>query len=335
MLPWVFHMSRHDHCPGTRLSCMAMLLFLLAACAGEEASLANPLSGSAALSEPERNLERLAVKAKEEGDLAGAAEFYRQMAGHSKGSVVAHLALADIHRHLRQPTQAAAILREGLEHQPQHPELLTELGFALIRAQKPREALVPLEQAIQLQPSSGAAFNGKGVALDMQETHEQAQDAYRQALAVAPDDLAIQNNLALSLILSEHYDEAITLLEPLAAKAESRPTVRQNLALAYGLKGDSARAMALGLKDLSQAQAKENLKFYAFYHQQRAAGQAAVSAAPVQPVEAKPGRGEDDQRFSAASALNLLSPSAGEAKMSRTEAAKTEQRMSPRPVIEY
>lgn len=232
-------------------------------------------------------MERLAAKAKSEGDFSGAAEFYRQMAGHSKGAVTAHLELAHIYTRQGQPQKAVGYLREGLKLQPQHPELLTELGFALIRSQKPQDALTALEQAIAAKPSA-SALNGKGVALDMQGQHTQAQAAYHQGLALAPEDAAIGNNLALSLILSDKYDEAIALLEPLTARPEARSTERQNLALAYGLKGDKERAIALGLKDLPQEQVQENVKFYELYQQNRSAAPLSVAAVPVEPVEAKP-----------------------------------------------
>lgn len=169
-----------------------------------------------------------------------------------------------------QPQQALAIMRDLYAKKPASPEVILNLGYAMIAAGQPREAVDVLDMLTAMQPENAMAYNAKAVAFDHAGNHYAAQEIYEQALAIAPGLPLVMNNLAMSYILDDKPEKAIPLLEPLASGQSSSPVMRQNLALAYGLTGQGEKALAMNLRDLPKKDAEENLRFYAHYKKLRA-----------------------------------------------------------------
>lgn len=181
------------------------------------------------------------------------------------------------------PSQAAPqatleSLQKALEQTPDDPRVLSQLGYALVAADRPEDAVAAFDRLIVLNPKNPAAYNGKAVAFDHAGNHLAAQELYQQALKLSPDSVNIQNNLGMSLILNGQIEQAIALLQQLNDIPGAGKTVRQNLALAYGIHGDKDKALALNLKDLPEDEAKENMRFYEEYVKQR---KLTASDAPV------------------------------------------------------
>lgn len=234
----------------------------------------------------EQQLFTLADGYRQSGNLQEAARVYQQMIDMPNATSAPYLALASAYRSINQPGKAAGVLRDARQKFPQDVRVTNELGFAQIADNQLEAALATFERALATDAKNVSAYNGKGAALDAMGKNEEAQNSYREGLKLDPDNLALTNNYALSLLLSDHYDEAIQLLAPLSDGTEASPTVRQNLALAYGLKGDSARAAELGMRDLSLEQVKKNQEFYAHYLRAKRANGPTSQAAPVSPVAA-------------------------------------------------
>ncbi len=276
----------------SRLLLLALTTTSLAACTQPPDTSKQRSADGGQFSEKEQNLLSIAGSARASGDLDGAADLYRRMTNTSGDSIVPHLELASIYRQQRKPALAVDVLREAQKTQPKDPFVLRALGGALVADNKPRDGLVSFEEALALDENDISALNGRGVAYDAMGQHAKAQDSYRRALLVNANNTAVLNNLALSMILSDKYDDAIAILERLTAAPDSTPTMRQNLALAYGLQGNRAKAMEMGLKDLSAEQAQENLKFYEYYQNMKKAGEPTFQAVPVAAVDRKPVQGE-------------------------------------------
>ncbi len=259
------------------------MLCLLAACtpAAQKLSDKSPLDAAAGKAE---QLIRLGDSTRASGNTEAAAELYRQAIAQSKDSPQAYLSLASLYRQQKQHDNALQILRDAQARFPEDARVQAELGYALVAANKTAEALPLLEKALAHTPEDPALFNARGVALDLLERHTEAQASYRKGLSIAPASPALQNNLALSLILDKRYEEAISLLQGLVSSRSATPTIRQNLALAYGLKGDSVKALEYASKDLPAEQAQENLKFYTYYSRALQEHAPAVQSAPVAEV---------------------------------------------------
>lgn len=168
-------------------------------------------------------------------------------------------------RQLGQPQQALEIMRSIFAQKPGDPQVILNLGYALIANNASEDAVNLYDALIAMRPQDPLGYNGKGVAFDHSGNHMAAKELYEKALLLSPDSPAIQNNLAMSFILSEEPQKAIEILAPLEKTAQSTATIRQNLALAYGIVGDNRNARAINLKDLNEEQTEDNLKFYAHY----------------------------------------------------------------------
>ena len=212
---------------------------------------------------------QMAKALKDRGDLEGAAQLYSKLADSDKDSVDAELALGAIYRSLSRPDDAIVIMQDANKRQPENPAVLMQLGYSLIAGDRSEDAVAVFDHLIALQPDNALAYSGKGIAFDKAGNHLAAQELYARALKLSPDSMSIQNNLAMSLILNDQIDQAIELLNKLSAKAPDNKTVRQNLALAFGLKGNHKKALELNMQDVSPDQAKENLRFYDKYKNQK------------------------------------------------------------------
>lgn len=237
-----------------------------------------------------------AQNAADNGNFEEAVASYNALIAASPRVMENYLELAILYRKMEQPAQAVATMQKAREKEPKSARVLTHLGYAYMDNGQPQQAADAFAEAITIIPNNPSAHNGRAIALDNLGDNRGAQAAYRAALALSPPNQAdIENNLAMSLILSGDYPAAVALLEPLAKGEESNETIRQNLALAYGMKGDTKKAMAMNLKDLTQAQAKQNMRFYEQYRKQlKKPGKAAPAAkkkaastpvAPLSPQE--------------------------------------------------
>lgn len=237
----------------------------------------------------ESNMMRLAATTRAAGDYASAERIYLDVIRENKTSTEAHLALAETYVFTKQFQRAVNVLQDAATRQPEDVNIQIELANALIHAGEATKAVTHAEKAIALDSGNPRAYNTKGVALDSMGKYTAAQSAYLEAIKLNPEAVYIKNNLALSYIMSDKYDKAIAILAPLNATQQATPTVRQNLALAYGLKGDTEKALSLSMKDLPEEKARENLAFYKQFAGKRklSSGNSKTVDTAVTPVSAK------------------------------------------------
>jgi Flp pilus assembly protein TadD len=217
---------------------------------------------SAAVSAAERPALDAAAKLKAENKLEEAAVAYSQIVARNPKSVEASLELAAIYRKLGQSDKSLALMRAFEPHAIDNPQVLAQLGYALIDMNEPRGAIAVFDKLMAIKNNYPDAYNGKAVAFDHTGNHAAAQELYRRALNLSPGAPHIQNNLSMSLILDGKSKEAIAFLEPLYEQDKNNKVIRHNLAMAYGINGQDKKSMELNLVDLSKDQAQENLIYY-------------------------------------------------------------------------
>lgn len=206
-----------------------------------------------------------AARLKEQRDYAGAAALYRQILQHDPDSVETAIELASMTRKMGNPQQALMLMRSAQDKEPANTGVMTQLGYALIDSGQIKEAVAVFDRLMAMKHDDAAAYNGKAVAFDSAGNHIVAQKLYRQALTFAPGAANVQNNLAMSMILNGQVKEAAAILEPLYARHPTNATIRHNLAMAYGMTGNRTKSLELNMLDMSEAEAKENLKYYREY----------------------------------------------------------------------
>ncbi|MBC3920624.1 tetratricopeptide repeat protein [Undibacterium sp. CY18W] len=129
-----------------------------------------------------------------------------------------------------QPDQAKAILQEGIQQQPNNPDLLYDFAM-LAEAQKDISSMeTSLRKVIELAPNSQHAYNALGYSFaDRNIRLDEASTLIEKANQLAPDDPFILDSLGWVKFRLAKYDEA-----------------EQALRRAYELRPDAEIAVHLG-----------------------------------------------------------------------------------------
>jgi Flp pilus assembly protein TadD len=216
----------------------------------------------------QESLKRLAEATRAAGDMQATIDLYEQAARLAPNDIAPQLELARTYLAVNNYSKAITTLQKAESIDPNHSERLLLLAQAYISDNKPGRALAPLEQGLTPgAPDERKFLTYKGIALDMLNRYSDAQAAYKEALVIAPpeENIAIRNNLAMSYLMDNRTQEAIKIWQDLLGEGHDNPTIRQNLAMAYGMTGDDEMALQLGLQDLPEKEAKENVNFLREY----------------------------------------------------------------------
>lgn len=129
-----------------------------------------------------------------------------------------------------QPDQAKAILQEGIQQQPNNPDLLYDFAM-LAESQKDVDSMeTSLRKVIELAPNSQHAYNALGYSFaDRNIRLDEANTLIEKANQLAPDDPFILDSLGWVKFRLSKYDEA-----------------EQALRRAYELRPDAEIAVHLG-----------------------------------------------------------------------------------------
>jgi Flp pilus assembly protein TadD len=212
---------------------------------------------------------RLARATRNAGDLASAADLYREAMSRNPGNPQIAIELGDVLVDSGQPEQAIDLFGTvGADKDRPDIAIHAErgIGRAQLVMQNAQAALDHFILARDKAPQDPRTLVDCGVALDLLQRHAEAQASYRAALQVAPRDAGARSDLALSLALTQHYDAALEIILPVARSALATPQIRQNLALIYGLKGDGHAAGALSRVDLDAGATRSNLTLFSALH---------------------------------------------------------------------
>lgn len=134
------------------------------------------------------------------GDVAGAADCYRQALAVDAREPSALYNLALCMRDLGQATEAEALLRRLLEVEPRDGEALFHLGEILFQRSSFAEATPVLRRALALQPENALVHLYLGVALVRQFQANEAEACLLKALALEPG--AVDAHLCLGDLYS-------------------------------------------------------------------------------------------------------------------------------------
>lgn len=121
-------------------------------------------------------------------------------------------------------------------------------GARLLAAKRPGEAAELLTEAWELDPQNAAAAINLGGAYILQGKHERAIPALEAAMQLEPDNPMVWINLAaaylgkLPFATQERQDRAITAFERAVALNPRAPHVHYNLGLIYLERNDPGRA---------------------------------------------------------------------------------------------
>lgn len=270
-----------------KLLCTVSLL-TLAACDGTIESSKGPVDPGMLGPLPAREL--LAVESGNQslrmGDARSAEVSYRTAAAMSKGHVDAHIMLARLLYKQGRTAEAQHAVQEGLNWQPENPELNLMLGKHLLSQKHYPEAQRVFENGLTRAPRSIDLLTGRGIAQDMQGDHISAQMTYKEAITFnqGEDASFVKNNLGLSYLFSNSPKKAVELLEPLASAPNASAVTKHNLALAYGLLDQDAKAKELLGETYNDDIQKKGIESLKQYYVSRKSGEEPATP-PTLPVQ--------------------------------------------------
>lgn len=162
--------------------------------------------------------------------------------------ISAYISVARLQMELGKTEQALAILRDGLNKNPDSLPLMSEFGKTLIMAKKAKEAVAPLEYCVSRNRMDPECFNYLGRAYLESMEFEKAEGQFKKALSLDPDMVEAFNNLGyLHLIL---YLKSKDESDYISALANFDEALVYNPGLESALKGKRAAIEAKAKFDL-------------------------------------------------------------------------------------
>lgn len=140
-----------------------------------------------------------AIALHRQGDLAQAAQLYRQILDESPNTAPALTNLGSILRQAGQIDEAIALLQRAVALPEANEHAAYNLGNALRAAGRHQESVAAFRLATDKKPDWALAHCNLGVALADTGDQEGAEAALRQALALEPDHALARSNLAALL----------------------------------------------------------------------------------------------------------------------------------------
>ena len=160
-----------------------------------------------------------------------------------------------------QTDQAVKVMRKATILHTSDREVLAAYGKALAADGQFDEALRTVRRAQTPDNPDWRLLAAEGGILDSLGRNEEGRSRYQQALVMAPGEPQVLNNLGMSYVLTGDLEKAEINLRQAFNHPSATARVRQNLALVLGLKGKFKEAEAMATRDLSAAQAKENMAY--------------------------------------------------------------------------
>lgn len=154
---------------------------------------------------------------------------------------------------------------------PASGELLADLAYAYLVAQRHQEAEATARQAAELDPKAYAPAFVLGEALLLGQRPKEAIPAFQRAVAAAPEETSAQRRLAKAHNLAGEHETALQILDRLIAASPEEPMLRAEAAGALVNLGRAKEAVSYLEKAIELAP-KERALYVFLEKAQTAAG---------------------------------------------------------------
>jgi tetratricopeptide (TPR) repeat protein len=125
--------------------------------------------------------------------------------------------------------EAAAILEEALEREPDFVRGLVALGYAHLEMGQGEKAKEYLTRAIEVDPRSSDAYTNLGLALLREEKAEEAVVQLRKAVELDTQSFQAHHNLGLALAANREMRESLLSLREAARLAPGNASIHSDL----------------------------------------------------------------------------------------------------------
>lgn len=149
-----------------------------------------------------------ALELHERGQSPEAIDLLKQVITRRRDMVVAYTNLVIMYRDVGDTRNAVLAAQAGLRAVPGSPELLSQLGQALVEAGYFEDGIRTLRQAAQLQATDPDVWNYLGFAYWRTDRFQPALEAFQRALRLTDADPLIYNNLGNLYLSMKRYADA-------------------------------------------------------------------------------------------------------------------------------
>lgn len=145
-------------------------------------------------------------------------------------AIIAYNNLGTHFARLKRYSEASDVLRAGLAVDPDHPDLLCNLGGVLLSQGEYLEAEPLLRRALAVDPDSPWTLHNLGWALLETDRPEEAVEYLRRAVSIPPSMVQAHTRLGIALHRTGHVAEAAAVLEQALSIDPSYGPARRALA---------------------------------------------------------------------------------------------------------
>jgi tetratricopeptide (TPR) repeat protein len=184
----------------------------------------------------------LAWQRHQAGDLAEAAQLYRQVVEEAPADAEALALLALVCHQQGNLAEAEGWYRQALAVRPGDAEVHLRLGMALMCLDRPAEAADHFREAVRLRPDAPEAWNNLANMLFLQGKTEEAIPCYRQAVHLRPSYAEACLNLGNALREDDRLDEGLAWYREAVRLRPASPKAHNNLGAALLERGDVQEA---------------------------------------------------------------------------------------------
>jgi predicted O-linked N-acetylglucosamine transferase (SPINDLY family) len=185
-----------------------------------------------------------AIAAQRRGDVAQAAQLYRQVLALDPRHDAACANLAIIAAQQGDLAGAERLLRQALALAPDNPEGFNNLGMMLQQQGRAADAVAAHRRAIALRPDHAAAHLALGNALRQQGELDAALAAYREAARLDRGFAEAHNNIGVLLQRQGRLDDALAAYRQAAALQPAYAQAHFNMGVVLHEKGELDAAAA-------------------------------------------------------------------------------------------
>ncbi len=185
------------------------------------------------------------------GHLSQAEAIYRQVLEHNPRHADALHLLGMIALQTGQLLTAEELIRCAIKIAPQSALFYDSLGRVLMVRGKPKEASQAYRAAIELSPQLFSSYNDLGVAMLAQGELAEAKACFQRALERNPLNPEAHYNLGTVLLELRRYDEAIASLREAITLKPEYAEAHNNLGNALAAKGQTEQAIVCYRKAIS------------------------------------------------------------------------------------
>lgn len=193
--------------------------------------------------------------------LERAVNHWRQKYSNNPNDKFTGLHFADILRRTNANEQSLAVMQQLAIKYPNDRQVLEAYAKALVAAGHLHKALATIERAQTPDNPNWKLLSAQAIVLDRLGESITARKLYKQALELNPNQPSLLSNLAMSYLLTGELVEAEKHLQLAIKQNGSDTIVRQNLILVLSLQGKYKQAIELGINELSQLKAQENIHY--------------------------------------------------------------------------